>query len=130
MKKLILLSFVLLLPICSGKHIYPEKYYQKQWCDKKGGIMEYRLSDKTRVDCLTDKYAVEFDFAPKYHECLGQALHYAARTNKQGVCVLIIEKPEQKKYVYRLRNTIRRKQLNVRTFTIKPVLDIALQEII
>ena len=29
------------------------------------GIEEYELPDKTKVDLLTDKYAIEFDFANK-----------------------------------------------------------------
>ena len=32
-----------------------ERYYQTQLCKKLNGVMEYRLKDKTRVDCLTDK---------------------------------------------------------------------------
>ncbi len=55
-------------------HLYPEKTYQAQWCKAHGGQLEYTLNDKTRVDCLTDKLAVEFDFAPKWTECIGQAI--------------------------------------------------------
>ena len=105
----------------SAKHLHPEKHYQKRWCESHKGQMEYKLKDGTRVDCLTDKYAVEVDFATKYHECLGQALHYSARTGKQGVCLLIIENPEHIKYVYSLRKTIQRKRLHVKALTIRPI---------
>lgn len=44
--------------------------------------MEYRLSDNTRVDCMTDTLAVEFDFANKWAECIGQALYYGKQTKK------------------------------------------------
>ena len=105
--------------ICFAAHEHPEKYYQKQWCDKKGGITEYRLNDGTRVDCLLPNMAVEFDFAPKWAECIGQALYYGKMTNRTPACVLIIENPERDlKYIKRLRNTVynRKKIPNFRTF--------------
>lgn len=61
---------------------------------------EYELSDKTRVDCLTDKYAIEYDFANKKYEAVGQALHYAVMTGKQPKVVLIIDKKYEKKQLY------------------------------
>ena len=60
MKKTIVL-FLLLFTItpCYAKRLHPEAEYQKAWCDKRGGLMEYKLSDKTRVDCLLPNMAVE-----------------------------------------------------------------------
>jgi hypothetical protein len=43
-----------------------------------------------RVDVLTEGTAVELDFAHKYHEALGQALHYSHETGRQGVAALIV----------------------------------------
>ena len=84
--------------------------------------MEYELSDKTRVDCLTEKYAVEVDFAPKWAECIGQALYYGKMTGKQPACVLIMERGEKDlKYLRRLRRAVYRKGLDMRTFTVKPM---------
>ena len=37
---------------------YHEADYVNEYCE---GKIEYRLPDKTRVDCLTDEYAIEFD---------------------------------------------------------------------
>lgn len=48
-----------------------EKYYQTEMCQELGGEMEYLLFDKTRVDCLTDEYAIEVDFAKKWAEAIG-----------------------------------------------------------
>ena len=112
------------LPVCA-KHLYSEKQYQKYWCEKHNGQMEYKLNDKTRVDCLTDTLAVEFDFAPKWHECIGQALYYGKKTRKTPACVLIMENGDNdNKYLYRLRYTVYKKK-NIpegqfKTFTIKP----------
>ena len=37
-----------------------EKHYQAEWCADRG-VTEYVLPDRTRVDCLTEKHAIEFD---------------------------------------------------------------------
>ena len=42
-----------------------------------------------RIDVLTDTSAVEVDWPHKWHEGLGQALHYADVTGKQAVLALI-----------------------------------------
>ncbi len=102
---------------------YSEKTYQKQWCNSKGGQLEYQLNDKTRVDCLTEKYAVEFDFANKWHECIGQALYYGQKTKKIPACVLIMENEEKDvKYLKRLRYAVYNKKRipEFKTFTITP----------
>lgn len=41
------------------------------------------------VDVLTDAWAIELDWPHKWHEGLGQALHYAEMTGRQGVLALI-----------------------------------------
>ena len=102
-----------------AKHLYPEAAYQKAYCDKQGGVMEYELPDKTRVDCLTDKYAIEFDFAPKWAECIGQAVYYGAMTNRTPACVLIMERGFlDEKYLNRLQKTA--EKTGVKTFTLEP----------
>lgn len=125
MRRIFILLILLLyaLPVCA-KHLHPEKHYQKLWCAKKKGIMEYKLDDGSRVDCLTDKYAVEVDFAPKWHECIGQALYYAKKTKRIPACALIMENGDaDKRFLYRLRYTVYQKKKipEFRTFTIKPV---------
>lgn len=122
MKKIILTSilFLTISPVWA-KRLHPEAEYQKAWCGKRNGIMEYKLNDKTRVDCLTPTLAVEIDFANKWAECIGQALYYGKMTNRQPACVLIMENPEKDtKYLNRLRRAVYRKGLDMRTFTIKP----------
>ena len=42
-----------------------------------------------RIDVMTDTLAIEIDWPHKWHEGLGQSLHYAATTGKQGVLALI-----------------------------------------
>lgn len=89
--------------ICYAAHYQPEKVYQKEWCDRFHGVTEYRLSDKTRVDCVTKNYAVEFDFANKWAEAIGQSLYYGIMTSKKPAVVLIIEKPSDFRYYYQIK---------------------------
>lgn len=127
---LILLVISTVLPV-SAKRLYPEKTYQARWCKARGGIMEYKLNDQTRVDCLLPTMAVEFDFANKWAECIGQALYYGQKTNRTPACVLIMEDPEKDlKYLRRLRYTVynKKKIPQFRTFTVKPVLQVSEKE--
>ena len=47
--------------------------------------------------------AVEFDFANKWAECIGQALYYGQKTNRTPACVLIIENPTKDFEIRRTR---------------------------
>ena len=81
------------------KHNHHEASYQHAWCSAHKGIEEYENKDFTRVDCLTSTNAVEFDFANKWAESIGQALHYQKMTGRKGKVVLILENPT-KEMVY------------------------------
>lgn len=85
------------------KRLHKEAEYQTKWCTAQCGIMEYKNDDKTRVDCLTSSHAIEFDFADKLYESIGQALFYSLKTGKKPGVVLIMEHPEkEQKYLKRL----------------------------
>ena len=114
MKQLILLVFILIFLqpnifafeygyIGNGykyvKHKHSESSYQHAWCSAHNGVEEYENEDFTRVDCLTKTNAVEFDFANKWAESIGQALHYQYMTGKKAKVVLILEEPK-KEMVY------------------------------
>lgn len=81
------------------KHQHNEASYQNAWCSAHSGVTEYENKDFTRVDCLTATNAVEFDFANKWAESIGQSLHYQMMTGKRAKVVLILEDP-QKQMVY------------------------------
>ncbi len=122
MKKIFVLFCIVLVSLpASAKRLYSESTYQQIWCDKHGGVTEYELDDKCRVDCLTQDLAVEFDFANKWAECIGQSQYYGLKTGKQPACVLIMERGEKDlKYLKRLRKVAYKKGVNLRTFTMKP----------
>jgi len=103
MRLMLILSFVLLFSGCSQTTTkYHEKYYQTLLCDELGGEMEYVLRDRTRVDCLTDEYAIEVDFAKKWAEGIGQTLYYAYMTRKKPAVGLIIDTKKEQRYFNRL----------------------------
>ncbi len=79
-----------------------EAYYVSQWCSDDFGKREFVLWDNTRVDCLTKDYAIEFDFAKKWAESIGQALYYAKMTGKKPAVTLILTQLEDYKYVKRI----------------------------
>ena len=114
MKKIILIfSFILLasMAYCSlyplnkqpefePKAKYKEADYVNAYCK---GIIEYELPDRTRVDCLTDDYAIEFDYAKKWAESIGQSLYYAKMTGKKPAVAIIIKKPTDRIYIERIK---------------------------
>ena len=113
---LISLAIYILLAFSSSahaEHIYKEKEYQKYWCDVVNGISEYVLSDSTKVDCLTDEYAIEFDFAEKWAEAIGQSLHYAEMTNRKPGIVLILEYPADERFRERVEQIAEKNNIKV-----------------
>ena len=100
---LMLVIMMVLATTCQAKE--KESFYQEQWCNKRGGHLEYKLHDGTRVDCVWPiagkGFAVEFDFAPKWAEAIGQSLHYARMTGLDAAIVLIMLDDKDKKYFQR-----------------------------
>lgn len=99
----IILVFVLNAKESFGARLYQEKEYQEYWCNKYSGNAEVQLFDGTRVDCVLNDYAIEFDFANKWAEAIGQSLYYGIILNKKSGIVLILENREKdEKYLKRL----------------------------
>lgn len=99
---ILLISFYFMPASIAGR-VYNEVYYQNLWCSRWHGIAEYKLPDNTRIDCLTKNYAVEFDFAKKWAEAVGQSIHYGMMTGKKPAIILIIEQPKDFIYYNRLK---------------------------
>ena len=80
-----IIAIALLVCACSSpasaKRLHKERWYQEQGCT---GVTEYRLPDRTRVDCLLEDYAVEYDFGRKWAEAIGQSLHYGRMSATRG----------------------------------------------
>ena len=96
----IIFSIILLFQNTAySKHLYKESVYQQAWANKNNGICEYKNDDGTRVDCITKTHAIEFDFAEKWAEAIGQALYYKHKTGKRAMVILILEN-KKKQMVY------------------------------
>lgn len=98
----------------------PELWYQKVWCEGKGGEVEVRLDDGRRVDCMTESHAIEMDFANKWPEAIGQSLAYGMLTRKQAGIVLILRKPSDREYWDRLQQVLEHYKLPVTTWKLGP----------
>ena len=111
--KLVLLIIMFSLSL-QAKHLHKEAYYQTIVCNKMNGVKEYILSDKTRVDCLTKTYAIEFDFANKWAESIGQSLYYETMTDRNAGVVLIMERGAKDiKYLKRLKRVAKEHNITV-----------------
>ncbi|MBD5389381.1 hypothetical protein HDR63_03960 [bacterium] len=96
MRNVFIFLFILVTTAAYPKHKLLERDYVAQYCT---GGTEFTLPDRTRVDCLTDEYAIEFDFAPKWAEALGQSLHYARMTGREPGIYLILESGKDMRFV-------------------------------
>ena len=75
-------------------------------CPRLGGVPEYRTSAGTRVDCLTEAQAIEFDWVNKWYEGITQALYYAMLTERQATVALIEKGSDPQRYIARARALI------------------------
>ena len=120
MKKFIILAIILWSSTVYAKHINVERYYQDIWCAERNGQVEVVMKDNTRCDCLTTDMATEVDFARKFYEGIGQALHYSMLTGKPGGLLLIVEQQSDWKYVDRARDLVEFYSLPITIYTIQP----------
>ena len=67
--KLFLLIFLISTSAISQESKLYESDYVNMHCK---GKIEFVLPDKTRVDCLTDTHAIEYDYGRKWAEAIGK----------------------------------------------------------
>ena len=121
-KLLLLLLFPLSLPANSdGGHPKrpPSQWHESDYvnfnCD---GKIEHVLSDRTRVDCLSETHAIEYDWGKKWAEAIGQSLYYSAMTGKKAGIVLIVNPRTKDRYLKRLNKVIEAHNLEIDIWTI------------
>ena len=93
-----------------------ERDYRDRHCE---GIAEYRLPDRSRVDCLTDQHAIEYDYAHKWPEAIGQALGYAMMTGKRAGIALILRSEKDERNWKKLNAVIRHYGLPIDVWRIR-----------
>jgi hypothetical protein len=120
MFKYLFIIFLLLIVVPLAAHGKKrESYYQNKWCATIGGRTEVTLTDMSRCDCLTNTHAVEVDFANKWHEAIGQSLHYALQTGKKAGIMIILISDFDKLKVKKLKSVIERFRLPIDIWVIK-----------
>jgi hypothetical protein len=115
--KRLMLLFLIIPSIAFAGHVHKEKWYVETNCK---GQIEARMPDGKRCDCLTDSHAIEYDFAPKFTEAIGQALDYSLQTGKKAGIVLILEKPDDYRHWIRLNTIIEQNGLKIDTWKVGP----------
>ena len=91
-----------------------ESYYQDLFSKYiKSDQTEYRLDDNSRVDIITQTYAIEIDYDYKWYESIGQSLFYSIKTGLRPGIVLLID---NQKYLNRL--LIVANKYNIKVWTI------------
>jgi hypothetical protein len=109
---LLALALVCIVSACAGTReyaLYNERDFQEAFNKVYfNGRAKMEVPVKYgRIDLLTDEYAIEVDRLEKFHEAMGQALHYAKETGRKPAIAIFITDSEpgdkQKlKYVTRL----------------------------
>ncbi|PKG85589.1 hypothetical protein CXF85_02000 [Colwellia sp. 75C3] len=103
----------------SAKSTTSSKWHEADFVDAHcKGEIEHVLPDRTRVDCLTDTHAIEYDWGKKWAESLGQALFYSAMTGKKAGIVLIVNPRTKDRFLKRLNKAISDNNLDVDVWTI------------
>lgn len=72
-----------------------ESDYQRKLCA--GMQMEVPMPNGTRADCMTERLAIEVDWAHKWAEAIGQSMNYAAVTGKLPAAILICKRGTEAK---------------------------------
>ena len=71
-----------------------EAAHEAEWVSaaatRLAGHPEFSISNG-RVDVVTDRFAIEIDWAAKWHEGIGQSLHYADATGLRAALGLIVD---------------------------------------
>jgi hypothetical protein len=82
----------------AGKGLKSEQDFQKAFYVQyfqRDGDLEVPVK-YGRVDILTHDFAVEVDRLSKFHEGIGQALHYGAETGRQPGLALFVIDPDER----------------------------------
>ena len=108
MKKLFLSLLLSIVFINSSYAIENEAFYSDKFCSEMLGQSEHILKDLSRVDCLTDTHAYEFDWADgmKVYEAIGQSLYYASETGKEPGIYLLVRKNNSEKHIRKVQRVI------------------------
>ena len=119
-KQTVLLLAIALFPDRQAGAGEVEAWYQDVWCRGMAGQVEVRMNDGRRIDCLTDSHAIEFEFARKWPEAIGQSLEYSMLTGKSAGIVLVLRRSGDQAFWQRLNAVVSHYQLPIRLWKLGP----------
>ena len=105
-----------LLIVMSFNVLSSEKEVNDKWCKSNNGKIEFTTKDRTFVDCLTQKYAVEAEYDYNWKEAIGQSLHYSETTGKKAAILFIKREQSKKDYLNELNRVIKKFDLPIKVF--------------
>lgn len=81
------LALIFSLMLIPAARAATESEFRSRFC---AGMQQERvLPNGTRVDCITDRLAIEIDWTHKWAEAIGQSLLYSAATEKLPAIILV-----------------------------------------
>jgi hypothetical protein len=92
---------VLLLFLLASQSLADEQAECERLAPKYDAEVEVILWDRTRVDLLTPKYAIEVDWARKWAEAIGQATWYGIVTDRQPAVLLLARPGKDDRHLFR-----------------------------
>jgi len=101
MKKILIL-LLMLISLTAFSQKKKEVYFQLKFANILNGEIEVVLDDNSRLDILTDTFAIEVDFGKKWAESIGQSLYYSILTGKKAGVLLILDGKNENIFLKRL----------------------------
>ncbi len=99
-----------------------ETVWSRWLAERMGGVAEFVLPDRSRVDILTDTLAIEVDWVKKWPEAIGQSVFYGIVTERQPAVLLLLRgKSTESRYLERARQATN--ELRIPVFTWMTVVD-------
>ncbi len=80
----------------------PEPVWSRWIAYLLGGVPEVRTFDGSRVDVLTERYAIEVDWVKNWKTGPAQAVLYGAQLGREPAVILLTRgKPSEERYLHR-----------------------------
>jgi hypothetical protein len=116
--KHIVLTTLILMMVAAPAYAKSEAEYKKEWCAKHNGEIDYKTQENTTVDCMTNNYAIEFDFGENWNQAMRKSRHQSLNTGKYPGIVLILQNSANKKHLFKLREIVEKRRLGIKIWTV------------
>ena len=111
-------TFIFCTIVAAPSYAMSEAEYQKEWCAKHNGEINYKNQESSTVDCLTNNYSIEFDFAEKWVQSMRKSRDQSLSTGKLPGVVLILQNSADENYLFKLREVVEKRRLGIKIWTV------------